>query len=232
MLATVTSHFMRPLVLILSLFFISSIFGQQKRNYKQYINVNKTSDSLFQSLKERGVDSIVLFCIQRNDFETIKNKDQTIDYISAYIFWISHDTSFILKLNQYTIYETRFVEIGLDESRHSIATIFEYLNNKGTLIDTQHFRPRGKDLLSIYKIVGSDTSWTTRIYGQGNFTKIKFKLGKLEGEKFWKRTYLERDNKYFVYNISSELYHWILIIQDVIYKEDRCVCWEGTKYRR
>ncbi len=223
---------MKPLVLILSFFFITSISAQRKRYYKPYIDVYKTSDSLFQRIKERGIDSIVLFCIQRNDFETIKNKDQTIDYVSAYIFWESHDTSFILKINQYTIYQTRFEKRRYEKKPQSIATIFEYLNNKRTTIDTQYFRPRGKELLSIHKIVENDTSWATRIYGQGNFTDIKFKLGKFEGRRFWKSTYLQRDNEYFVYNISTELYHWILIIQDVIYKEDKCECWDGTKYRQ
>jgi hypothetical protein len=222
---------MRTTLSILILLIYSTVFAQNKKYSKTYIDVYKTADSLFSEIEKSGIDTIMMYFLYRNSSEIYKSKDNSSDQVSAYIFWQTKDSCFVKKINKNTIYQTRSEPRRMEQSDLSIATVFDYYKAKKITLDPQNFRPTVDDLASIYKIVGKDTLWSYTPFGctDCNSSTIKYKIGPTKKEKIWSTIYLDRGNKYFIYNLSSELYHWTLIAKEIIAHQDRNQWWTATK---
>lgn len=222
------SHFMRTTISILFLFIGSTLFAQTRRDCKPYIHVYKTADSIFSNIKTSGIDTILLFFLQRNSSEIYQSEDNSSDQESAYIFWQTKDSCYIKKINAYTIYQTRGQFRQTEPSDLSYATIFDYYKAKKEILDNQNFRMRNDD---DYTIVGKDTFQTMPFFSCIDcfILQIKYKIGQAEKEKVWPSS-LDRDGRCYTDNLSSELYHWTLIAKEIIAHQDRNQWWIGTKY--
>ena len=224
---------MRRTSFIIVLLFASTLFAQNKKGCKPYIDVYGTADSLFAEIKKSGIDTLMMYSLYRNSSETYRSRDNSSDQISVYIFWQTKDSSFIKKVNAYTIYQTESECRRNEQSDLSIASIFDYYKAKKEILDNQNFRPTTNDLRSIDRVVGNDTLWSFGAFSCSdcNSSTIKYSIGKTQVEKTWTTIYLDRGNEYFTYNISSELYHWTLIAKQIIAHVDRNQWWRGTKYQ-
>ena len=225
---------MRTRLYILIFFLSTPLFGQHKTQIKEHLNVYQTADSLFNKIQDSGIDTILLYFLRRNSSEVYTSKDNSSDYISAYLFWQTADSCYIKKVNPYTIYETRSESRRMQQnSEWSIATVFDYYKAKKPILDNQVFRPNIYDLSSIDKIIGKDTMWLFSPFtcADCHNSVIKYKIGKTQKEKDWTTMYLDRDNEFFNFNICSELYHWTLILNQTIAHPDRNQWWRGTKYK-
>jgi hypothetical protein len=226
---------MKALIFIFISIINCVLYSQNKNECKPFIDVYTASDSLFNEIEKTGIDTIFMYTLYRNSSETYRSKDNSSDFLSSYIFWQTQDSCFIKKINRYTIYKTSSESRQINNNAsYTIASIFDYYKAKKQILDIQEFRPNNKDLRFLNDIKDKDTSWLiiADVCSDCLTSTIKYKIGDTKITKTWSTMNFNRDNnKYYIFNLTSELYHWVLITNQVISHPDRNQWWKGTIYK-
>jgi hypothetical protein len=222
---------------VLAFMLLSSMaaFAQRKKQPKPYLDISKTTDSIFQSLVEKGVDTLLLYSFSRYPSELLPSTDYTNDLLCAYLMWETQDSSYLQKINRFTIYE------AVPERKYQwydgiidLAIIFDYYRSEKSNIDNASLYNWKIDSTN-YETNGSDTIYP--ISGKPNCTDckgyfLKYKIGDTTGSFDWTEAYYHvhwDDNP--LYFVRSEFFTWLMLIEKNIEHREKYRAWKGTKYQ-
>ncbi len=193
---------MKKLLFILALIGPLHSFGQLERVPKAWIDVTKRTDSIVNTLKNEGIDSIISYYRLRYHYDYFHPDNNTDDHMSAVLIWRKNDTVYLKKINQF--YESQ-------AELRNFQLVFDFYDFNKEEIDTTTLRLKPKSDGSIVSIAPVSTH--ARSYS------LFFNIGKTERRIRWYDNDLEYHKDYpqaYLFSLSSKLYLWTKIIEEEI----------------
>jgi hypothetical protein len=177
----------------------------------QELKIDKLNiiDSLINNLRKNGTSEII----------TLNMSSYWGGINDNYLLWKNVDTSYIKKINNNGIYKTKY-QVNRDGSLISISNVFDYIQYKKIELLNEKVRPSGSDLIdsAVSYIYVNDTDYLIKKFSCIDCPgySLSVYLDNIEKNYYWQSIHLEKNNEFYLENLSSDYYHIFLLIKEII----------------